>query len=302
VSAERPLDLVCVSYLADAQVLRVAAYPRANGGAVVDATAASIAGDGPLAAIATGLGLSVGLIANGVGTDPAGRRLVEWLEAVGIRHASRQMSGVCTPQLMVIADDAGTRTWFACLQHAYDELRVADLSLLAEARLAYVDCYQALTTAVARTVAAADGTPLLLNFGGNPLHDEIVAAADGQHVVAVQTSLDESSAEHAAELASMLFDRLRPDAAVVTLGRLGALARTRAGIHRADAPADATDGVIAHIHGAGAAFSAGYGHTVLTGATTEAALRQGCRAGTAYCTGPAAVVPRHLPTALFATA
>jgi len=47
-AANRLLDLVCFSYLADVQVLRVDACPRLNGGAVVDATAVSIAGDGPL--------------------------------------------------------------------------------------------------------------------------------------------------------------------------------------------------------------------------------------------------------------
>jgi hypothetical protein len=70
-----PLDLVCVSYLADTQLLAVATYPPANSGAVASHTATSIAADGPLAALtAARLGLRVGLVANGVGADPPGRR------------------------------------------------------------------------------------------------------------------------------------------------------------------------------------------------------------------------------------
>src|SRR4051812_50019842 len=88
--ADRLLDLVCVSYLADAQVLRVAAYPSANGGAVVDHITTSVAGDGPLTAIAAGgLGLRAGLGANAVGGDPPGERILAWLDAPPLPHPLR---------------------------------------------------------------------------------------------------------------------------------------------------------------------------------------------------------------------
>jgi sugar/nucleoside kinase (ribokinase family) len=277
----------------------VATYPDANHGAMVDETAASIAADGPLTAVtASGLGLHVGLVANQVGGDPAGCRLLDWLDSADVRHTIRAEPATCTPQLTVIADAAGTRTWFASLHRAYDELRTVDLSLLACTRLLYVDCYRVLKDAAARAVAAAGGTGLLLNLGGDPLDEDLVAAAAGQQILALQTSLDEAAASDAEALAATLFDRLRPDAAVVTLGRLGAVARTSTGVHRAAAP----HAVISHTHGAGAAFSAGYVHALLTGADAEAALRAGCRTGTAHCASPAAVVPRHLPEAAFATA
>lgn len=292
------LDVVFVSYLADAHVLRVPAYPRANHGAIITQTAGSVAADGPLAAaIGAGLGMRVGLIANPVGEDPAGRHLLDWLASAGIRHDIGTDPHSPTPQLTVVADDAGSRTWFANLQRAFDHLHTVDLALMSRATVVYVDCYQAIAAAAARAVAAS-ASPLLLNLGGDPLDDDLVAAAAGRSVLAVQTSLDEADAVHAEALATSLFDRLRPAAAVVTLGRLGALALTVGGFLRVEAPRAA----VTHTHGAGAAFSAGYAYALLRGAATHGAVVAGCRAGTDHCVSPAAAIPRHLPDATFAPA
>lgn len=160
--------------------------------------------------------------------------------------------GTITPQLTVISDDT-TRTWFASLHDAYANLLAADLTPLGQARLAYIDCYRVLADAAARCIAAAQGTPLLLNLGGDQPSNAVIAAATGQKVLAVQTSLDEAAADTAADVADALFQQFAPQAVIVTLGRYGALARTHQGLHRAT-PQTA---VIHHTHGAGAAFSAG---------------------------------------------
>lgn len=225
----RRLDLVCFSYLADAQVLHVDTYPPANSGTVVEQTSASIAGDGPLAAaLASELGLRVGLIANPIGTDPAGHRVLAWLERARISHRIARADAIATPQLTVIAD-AGTRTWFASTQHVSADLLAAELGLLTDARLVYVDCYRLLAAAATRVVAAATNTPLLLNLGGDPLDDQLARRARNRRVWAVQTSIDEDRADEAVGVAEELFARVQPDAVVVTLGRLGAGndARTR---------------------------------------------------------------------------
>lgn len=289
--AHRLLDLACVSYLAAAQVLHVHAYPRPNSGTVVDAIAASVAGDGPLTAVtAARAGLTVGLITNRVGDDPAGHHLLTTLNTAGVRHTLRPDPDVLTPHLTVIADEADTRTWFAALHHAYADLHQADLTPLTQSKIGYIDCYQVLTHHAARAITAADGTGLVLNLGGDPLADTIADAASGR-VLAVQTSVDESDADDAEGLATHLFDRVGPDAAVVTVGRHGAVARTRHHLHHVPAP----PGPVTHTHGAGAAFSAGYIHALLHGGDTDRALRAGCEAGTAHCGGSAATVPHHLP-------
>jgi len=293
---DRTLDLVCVSYLADTQLLRVTSYPPPNGGAVVNDLATALGADGPITAVtAARLGLRVGLIANAIGSDAAGQRLLDHLAADNVRHTIA-VTDVTTPQLTVIADDGGARTWFAHLQQARDDLCTVNLHLLTDARLVYVDCYEVLAPAAARAAAAAR-TALLLNLGGDPVDERVVAAAAGQQVAAVQTSLDEADAADAEALATDVLARLRPAAAVVTLGRLGALARTASGLHRAAAPPVA----VAHTHGAGAAFSAGYAHAWLNGGGVEAALNAGCHAGAAHCAIPATVLPGRTTTALAAS-
>jgi sugar/nucleoside kinase (ribokinase family) len=295
--ADPRLDLVCVSYLADTQLLRVAEYPPANAGAVVEHIAISIAADGPLAALtAARLGRRVGLIANAVGTDPAGLRVLDTLHRAGVRHAITALPDIATPQMTVVVDDNGTRTWFGALLDAVDHVRAANLHLLTRTRLIYLDCYRVLIPAAIRVISAAGTTPLLLNLGGDPVDENVIDATQDRHVAMAQTSLDEADAHQAEALADDLFARLRPDAAVVTLGRLGALARTRTGTHRAAAPPVA----VTHTHGAGAAFSAGYAHALLARADIDAALHAGCQAGAAHCTTPGAA-PRQ-PTAAPLTA
>src|SRR5262249_16457728 len=192
-TTDRLLDVVYVSYLADTQLLRVAAYPPVNSGAIVDHIASSIAADGPLAAMtAAGLGLRVGLITNGAGDDRLSQRLVDTLDAAGIRHTIAAVSDTRTPQLTVVVDDSDTRTWFASLQRATTELDAVNLHLLSDARLVYVDCYRVLTSAAARAITAAKDAPLLLNLGGDPLDEAIVSASHGRHLAAVLTSLDEA--------------------------------------------------------------------------------------------------------------
>ena len=294
-AADRPLDLVCVSYLADAQVLHVDPDPLPNSGAVVDETAASIAGDGPLTAItAARLGLRTGLISNSVGTDPTGQRLRHWLDQIGVRHDVRAIAGTVTPHLTVIAD-GGTRTWFAALQHAYADLLTVDLTPLRYARMAYIDCYRVISDAAARSITAARDTPLMLNLGGDQPSRAVISAAVGKQLIAVQTSIDESAADTAADIADELFQQFAPHAAVVTAGRHGALALTRDRLHRVAAP----EAEVHHTHGAGAAFSAGYAHAVLGGADIATALAAGCLTGTQHCATPAALVPRHIPTDVF---
>jgi sugar/nucleoside kinase (ribokinase family) len=295
-AADRLFDLVCFSYLADAQVLHVGAYPRPNGGAVVIQVAASIAADGPLAAVtASRLGLRTALISNAIGDDPAGQRLHAWLHDTGVDYPERRGRTGITPQITVV-DDATTRTWFAALQHAYDELEHVSLDPLEQARLAYIDCYQVITTAAVRAITAAGSTPLMLNLGSDPVHDAIIAASSGRRIAVVQTGLDEAHADQAETVGRQVLDLLHPDTAVVTLGALGAIAVTRSGVRRA--PAARVP--VTHTHGAGAAFSAGYAHALLTGADVPAALVAGCTAGTRHCTSPAAPVPRRPPAALAA--
>src|SRR5579863_5941787 len=117
------VDLVCASYLADARLLHVNNYPNADGGASVTRHYRTIAADGSIVAlIAREATLEVRLVANDVGADDAGSRLVQWLDDSGIDHGVRCLGSMETPHLTVVTDDADTRTWFAWVDTAIQRL------------------------------------------------------------------------------------------------------------------------------------------------------------------------------------
>ncbi|WP_083448780.1 carbohydrate kinase family protein [Actinoplanes rectilineatus] len=288
-TADRPLDLVCFSYLAAANVLTVDAYPRANGGAVVTEIAASLAGDGPLTAVtAANLGLRTAIISNTVGGDPSGTLALAWLDEARVTHQLRPAFDKISPQLTIISDTR-TRTWFAALHDAYTGLAHVPLDLLGQARLAYIDCYTVIAGAAERAIRNAGTTPLLLNLGGDTPTPNLIDAANERTVLAVQTSIDEDSVDTAVDVAATLRRRFTTPTVIVTVGRHGAVAVTDDGIVRVPAPTPRAQ--IRHTHGAGAAFSAGYAHAILSSADLPEALAAGCAAGTRHCTSPAAPIP-----------
>jgi sugar/nucleoside kinase (ribokinase family) len=278
-----PWDLACFSYLAHAQISHVSRYPSADQGAEVVRTFSSLAGDGPIVAQACAArGLSTALVANQVGHEPTGRHTRQSLDAAGVHHAGSGPAPRHTPHLTVITDDAGTRTWFADLTHAYASLHQADTRPLAQARLAYIDGYTVIADAAAdalRTAATA-GVPVLLNLGSDPVHPKLRQAARQARLFAVQTSVPEDRARDAEQTARGLLTELGAHTAVVTVAALGAVAVTHTGTHRISA--QKVD--VVHTHGAGAAFSAGLAAAHLQGHDLPAALHFACEAGTAHCT------------------
>jgi len=276
-------DLACFSYLAHTKILCVGAYPPANHGAEVHQTIVSLAADGPLAAVtAARQGLRTTLVANPVADDPAGHHVRRMLAADTVHYRTRGPAPSATPQMTVVADNAGTRTWFADLSYA--SLEHTDLSPLSRARLAYIDCYRILTKHAARAIqtAAGAGVPLLLNLGNDPLDPAIQDAAHHADIWAVQTGLPEEQAHRAEAQTAELLRSLRPHTAVVTLGSRGAIAATRSALHHVAARTVP----LVHTHGAGAAFSGGLAAAHLRGDSLKAALQYACETGTTHCATP----------------
>jgi 2-dehydro-3-deoxygluconokinase len=289
------VDLACFSYLASARLMVVDQYPAADSGTEVHGVLHSLAGDGPITALtATSLGLTCGLVANRVGSDATGALLLDRLEAAGVNHHLAQRTGSPTPEITVVTARDGTRTWFAYLAHATSDLAMADLTLLTKARAAYIDCYRAIThpAVLAIRTAALAGVPVILNLGSDPLDPAIQDAAAAAEVIAVQTGLSEQQAGLADTTADDLFHRLNPTAALITLGKLGAVARTATSRHKAPAG----QGRIAHTHGAGAAFSAAFAASYLAGHDIPTALHRACQAGTAHCATTRPLTLQGAPT------
>ncbi|WP_172387118.1 carbohydrate kinase family protein [Streptomyces sp. MNP-20] len=284
-------DLACFSYLAHAQILHVNRYPGPDQGAPVLSSRTSLAGDGPLTAMtAARLGLTACLIANQVGDDPAGRAALDQLRHAGVnRLPSSGPRPAATPNLTVITDSLGTRTWFADLTGAHASLAATDMTALGRARLAYIDCYTLIAPLAARAIetAAHAGVPVFLNLGNDPIHPTVADAARHADVHVVQTGLTEPLAPRATTMAQDMLERLRPQAAVVTLGSLGAVAATAQYDYRVAAPAVR----VSDSHGAGAVFSAALATAHLRDADLLAALRYACDTATACCADPPAPPP-----------
>ncbi|MGY2061026.1 PfkB family carbohydrate kinase, partial [Nocardia gipuzkoensis] len=134
--------VVCVSYLALAELWTVPQFPRANAGAAITSIEWSVAADAPMtaAALAT-LGAPTLLIANDIGDDEYGTFVRRWLDERHVKHTFNIRPEVTTPRIVVAADDDHTRTWFAHLPSVVSSLEHADLAPVAEASFLYVDGY-----------------------------------------------------------------------------------------------------------------------------------------------------------------
>lgn len=275
----RPVDVMCLSYLAAVDVLEVERYPRPNHGALIRRTHASLAGDGPLVAVtATALGLTAGVIANPVGDCPTGRAVLAVLATHNVTPAPPTHASAVTPRLTVVTDDDGTRTWFADLADALSDLTTVDLTPLTTARLVYLDCYRVTADAAIRALRTLDPQqPLHLNLGGDQPDPRLPDLTRHRPIV-VQTSLDEAVADQAPALATELHQRLRPHTAVVTTGAHGAVAHTGTRLHRHTPVL----GPVGPTHGAGAVFSAAHIHARLAGADTSTALTAACETATRH--------------------
>jgi sugar/nucleoside kinase (ribokinase family) len=248
--------VVCFSYLAAAELWQVPRFPLANFGAEVVSVERSIAADAPMAAaVLAALDVPTLLLANDIGTDQKGSDARAWLQRYGVDTTASMEPNTTTPQIVVVADDAGTRTWFPHLAGVSDALVRLDLSPLARASFAYIDCYQLIETPAVRAIHAARsaGVPLLLNLGGSPLSSAVTAAVRGYPNLIVQTNVDDEAHTVAPQLAASILTATGAAWVVITAGTAGALALSER--EQLDSPAFRVS--VRHTHCAGAAFSGG---------------------------------------------
>lgn len=248
--------MICVSYLAHAELWTVPVFPLANHGAEIRTIEWSVAADGPMtAAVLASLGAPTLLIANDIGDDEHGRGIARWLEQHEVQRAFAIRPDVVTPRIVVSGDDQHTRTWFAHLPGVVASLERAELSPLADAAFVYLDCYELIESAALRVieVACAAEVPLLLNLGGSVLSPEVAAAVRGYSGLLVQTNVDDTAHADAPALARSILDQTRAAWVIVTAGAHGAVGLSRSEL--VSVPAFPVE--VRHTHCAGAAFSGG---------------------------------------------
>jgi sugar/nucleoside kinase (ribokinase family) len=281
-SGQQSGPVVCISYLAAASLWNVARFPTANQGAEILSIEQSIAADAPMAAaVLAALGVPSLLLANPIGTDARGAEVRRWLERYHVATTVVVDDGIDTPQMVVVADHARTRTWFPYLPGAADALEHVDLAPLTSASFAYIDCYQLIEVPAVRAVHAARsaGVPLLLNLGGSPLSSGVAAAVRGYPGLLIQTNVDDDSAAEAPRIASFILEDTGAEWVVTTAGANGAFALSR--VERLSAPAFRAE--VHHTHCAGASFSGGLIYGQLHDWPMRVSLDLACASGALRC-------------------
>lgn len=252
-SGQQSGPVVCISYLAVASLWTVSRFPLANYGAEVLGIEHSIAADGPMtAAVLAALDVPSLVLANDIGNDANGAEVRGWLQRHNVHTTAEMSADLPTPQIVVVADATGTRTWFPYLPGVADVLATLDLAPVAGASFAYIDCYQLIEAAAVRAIHAAGavGVRLLLNLGGSPLSPSVVAAVNGCPRLIVQSNVDDDAATEAPRIASFILDATDATWVVVTAGAHGAVAVSQT--EHLSVPAFRA--VVRHTHCAGAAF------------------------------------------------
>lgn len=274
--------VACFSYLAAAELWKVTRFPPANHGAEVLSIEHSVAADAPMtAAVLAALGLPALLLANDIGTDPGGTAVLGWLQRHKVSTTAGITAGTVTPRIIVVADNAGSRTWFPYLPGVVDALARLDLEAVKEAALVYVDCYQLIETAAIRVVLAARaaGAELFVNLGGSPLSASLTTALRGYGHLVVQTNVDDADHQNACSLATELLAATGADWVVVTAGAAGAVAVSAAGCLKVPA----FEARVRHTHCAGAAFSGGFLYGLLHDWPMIDSLRLASASGALRC-------------------
>lgn len=228
--------------------------------------------------------LTVGLIANSVGKDAAGKALTHLLEtsSVGLITTPSPMGHSASPQITVISDRLGSRTWFPYLPNVDAELHNMDLHALGSCVLVYLDYYEVIRRSADRVIARVidTNTPLFINLGGTQPERELLDRLKRCRLVAIQTNVSEGHRDEAAALAQYLVNEATPELVVVTMGADGAVGISSSGAVY-DVPAYSI--IPRRLHGAGAVFSAGLIASLLDRVPNEDALVYASACGAYQC-------------------
>lgn len=269
-------EVVCFGYVVPAYVLIVDEFPEHNAGAVIKQVAEFISDDAAIVAcLLRGWNVRSGLIGSALGADERGRKVVRELEELGVVNKLRVSKSITTPIEVNISDRTGARTYFWQRDsHLLDTLDTADLSLLANSRMLYVDWYDGHHILRAMAEAYQKRVPVFLNIEYGHADLEILDAYAPRARIC-QAVTDPAQREGDAVAIARKLLTAGVETALVTLGGDGCVAARGDEMIRAYAPSvHAVDGC-----GAGATFSAGFIYAHLRGWHLEKAVRFAVAAG-----------------------
>ena len=279
-SLSRP-EVVCFGMITPARVIVVDRLPTWNTGAVTTGSAEFISDD---AAIVAGLlaewDVPTELVGTALGNDETGRQTVRRLHEMGVCGKFELREGIETPFEVNVSDSLGGRTYLWDRRpEVLATLDDADLSAIEDAKLLYVDWYDAPHVVRAMKAAREAGVPVMLNLEHGHSEDDALSTLV-PHATICQAVTDAAQLDTDAESVAKLLVDKGVETALVTLASGGVV-----GIKGEEAlhviapviqPADTC--------GAGATFSAAYIAALLAGADFEESLKFAVAAASLKCT------------------
>ena len=277
-------EVVGFGMLTPVAILVVDALPEHNTGALINAVTEFVFDDAAIVAcLLRQWGVQSGLIGTALGDDPRGRQVARQLEEWGVLGEVRLSKDLTTPFEVDISDLTGARTYFwQRTPEVLNTLDTADLSLLAGARLLYVDWYDGDHILRAMDEAIRLGIPVFLNLEhGHEDADILTRYAGRAAICQAVTDAAQRDCEDPLAVARKLL-AAGVETALITLAADGCLAVRGDQAVRTYAPTvKAVDGC-----GAGATFSTGFIYAHLKGWDLENSVRFATAAASLKVTRP----------------
>lgn len=281
------VKMVSFGMVTPAIVVTVDRLPDWNTGAEWDQRSDFISDDAAIVAILSSKwAVSSGLICNALGDDAAGRNTFSKLRTYGVQHCGRLQNDIETPLGVVISDRRGGRTYlWRRDQGVLDTLDSADISMIADAQVLYVDWYDGEHWMRPIMESVRHGVPTFFNI--EYAHsDRTLLQRIKKRVRFIQGVTNENQIGGDASSVAKKLLSTGAEIAIVTEAEKGCLAMTANQNIRITAPGvDVVDACAA-----GATLSAGYIYGFLREWSMIQSLRFGVAAASLQCTrvGPVA--------------
>ena len=237
-------------------ILVVDELPQHNTGALISAISEFVFDDAAIVAcLLRQWGVPAGIIGTAVGDDPRGRALAQKLKDWEVQGDVRLSPNITTPLEVDVSDRTGARTYFWKRDpEVLATLDTADLSLMKNARLLYVDWYDGDHIVRAMEEAARLKIPVFLNMEHGHANPDLLVRYAGRASIC-QAVTDAAQKEESDPLAvARKLLRSGVETALITLAGEGSLVVRGNEVLRIWAPqVPVVDGC-----GAGATYSAGF--------------------------------------------
>ncbi len=246
--------------------------PKHNTGAVVHQVSEYVYDDAAI--IACNLrqwSVPTGMIGTDVGDDLLGHHIADTLKELGVQGKVRFTNKYRTPLEVNVSDRSGARTYFwQRSPEILSTLDTADLSMLKDAKLLYVDWYDGDHIIRAMNEARRLGVPVFLNLEHGHADPEIMEKYVSRATIC-QAVTDDAQIGRKGAMLSTARKLLKAGikTAIITMARQGCMVVEGDEIVRVYAPkVKAVDG-----SGAGATFSSGFIYGHLKGWSLEECVR-----------------------------